>query len=114
MTTGNEVYFGRIQDQFGPVIREKLAEFDVEVLGQTIVNDDPQKITAAIQAYLDQGADFVVCTGGMSVDPDDTTPTAIKNTGARSSPTARRSCRARCFCWLTRRTGGRSWACRAA
>ncbi len=82
VTTGNEVYFGRIQDQFGPVIREKLAEFDVEVLGQTIVNDDPQKITAAIQAYLDQGADFVVCTGGMSVDPDDTTPTAIKNTGA--------------------------------
>ena len=40
------------------------------------------KITEAIQEWLDQGADFVVCTGGMSVDPDDTTPSAIKQTGA--------------------------------
>ena len=26
---------------------------------------------------------MVLCTGGMSVDPDDRTPLAIKNTGAR-------------------------------
>ena len=83
VTTGNEVFYGRIQDKFGPVIRQKLGEFQVEVLGQTLVNDDPDKISAAIQAYLDQGADFVVCTGGMSVDPDDTTPTAIQRTGAK-------------------------------
>lgn len=82
VTTGNEVFYGRIQDKFGPLIRQKLAEFDVEVLGQTIMNDDPDKISAAIKEWLDQGADFVVCTGGMSVDPDDTTPTAIKQTGA--------------------------------
>lgn len=82
VTTGNEVFFGRIKDQFGPVIREKLSEFDVEVMGQTIVNDDPEKITAAILEYLDQGADLVACTGGMSVDPDDTTPSAIRETGA--------------------------------
>lgn len=25
----------------------------------------------------------MICTGGMSVDPDDKTPLAIKNTGAR-------------------------------
>ena len=82
VTTGNEVFYGRIQDKFGPVIREKLSEFGAEVMGQTIMNDDPEKITAAINDWLSQGADFVVCTGGMSVDPDDTTPTAIKNTGA--------------------------------
>lgn len=82
VTTGNEVFFGRIKDQFGPVIREKLEEFDVEVMGHSIINDDPQKITAAIQDFLDQGADLVICTGGMSVDPDDTTPTAIRQTGA--------------------------------
>lgn len=82
VTTGNEVFHGRIEDQFGPVIREKLAEFDTEVLGQTIMNDDQEKITEAIQAFLDAGADMVVCTGGMSVDPDDTTPAAIKGTGA--------------------------------
>lgn len=82
VTTGSEVFYGRIQDKFGPVIRGKLAEFGVEVLGQTIISDDPEKITAAINEWLAQGADFVVCTGGMSVDPDDTTPTAIKQTGA--------------------------------
>lgn len=82
VTTGNEVFYGRIEDKFGPVIREKLEEFGVEVMGQTIMNDAPEKITAAINDWLDQGADFVVCTGGMSVDPDDTTPTAIRQTGA--------------------------------
>ena len=83
ITTGNEVYSGRIQDAFGPVIRKKLAEYDVNVINQVILNDDAAKITAAIQAELEKGVDLVVCTGGMSVDPDDTTPTAIKNTGAR-------------------------------
>ena len=82
VTTGNEVYYGRITDKFGPAIREKLADYDTEVIGQTIVNDDQAKITAAIQAYLDQGADMIVCTGGMSVDPDDRTPSAIRDTGA--------------------------------
>lgn len=82
VTTGNEVFYGRIEDKFGPVIREKLEEFGVEVMGQTIMNDAPEKITTAINDWLDQGADFVVCTGGMSVDPDDTTPTAIRQTGA--------------------------------
>lgn len=83
VTTGNEVYSGRIQDTFGPVIREKLAEYDVTVLGQTIINDDPVRITGAIRGYIDKGADLILCTGGMSVDPDDTTPTAIQNTGAQ-------------------------------
>ena len=47
-----------------------------------ILNDDHEKITAAISAMLDSGCEMVVCTGGMSVDPDDKTPLAIKNTGA--------------------------------
>ena len=82
VTTGNEVFYGRIEDKFGPVVEAKLEEFGVDVLGQTIMNDDPDKISASIREWLEQGDDFVVCTGGMSVDPDDTTPTAIKNTGA--------------------------------
>jgi molybdenum cofactor synthesis domain-containing protein len=83
VTTGNEVYHGRIKDAFGPVIRDKLKEYDVEIMGQTIVNDDPKRIADAIYEYINRGAQMVVCTGGMSVDPDDTTPTAIKNAGAR-------------------------------
>lgn len=83
VTTGNEVYYGRIQDTFTPVIEEKLAEFDAEVIDHEIWNDDDKKVTASIMKMIDEGADVVVCTGGMSVDPDDKTPLAIRNTGAR-------------------------------
>ncbi|MBN1044787.1 molybdopterin-binding protein [Clostridium botulinum] len=83
VTTGNEVYYGRIKDTFSPVIKEKLSKFDVEIIGQTIVNDDTDNITNAIRSYIDEGANMVICTGGMSVDPDDLTPSAIKSTGAK-------------------------------
>ena len=81
--TGNEVYYGRIQDAFGPVIEEKLSEYDVEIIQKSILDDDMQKISDAIVNSIRQGAEMVICTGGMSVDPDDTTPSAIKNTGAK-------------------------------
>ena len=83
VTTGNEVYTGRIQDSFTPVILEKLAEFDTEVIGHVTLNDDDKRVTKAILDFIGEGADIVVCTGGMSVDPDDRTPLAIKNTGSR-------------------------------
>lgn len=83
VTTGNEVFYGRIKDTFGPVVAEKVKEFGADVIGQTIVNDDMEKITRAVEEFIEQGADMVLCTGGMSVDPDDKTPGAIKNTGAR-------------------------------
>lgn len=82
VTTGSEVFHGRIKDTFGPVIREKFSEFDSEVLGQEIADDDRDGISAAIMSFIEKGADIVVCTGGMSVDPDDRTPGAIKDTGA--------------------------------
>lgn len=82
VTTGSEVFHGRIKDTFGPVIIDKFKEFDAEIIGQTIVDDNKQHITEAIIKYIENGADVVVCTGGMSVDPDDCTPGAIKNTKA--------------------------------
>ena len=82
VTTGNEVYYHRIEDTFTPVIKEKLAEYDTEVIGQEICNDDHEKITKAILSFIERGADLVLCTGGMSVDPDDKTPGAIKASGA--------------------------------
>ena len=53
------------------------------MIGQVICNDDNEKITKAILSFIEKGADLVLCTGGMSVDPDDKTPLAIKNTGAK-------------------------------
>lgn len=83
ITTGNEVFYGRIQDTFTPVIEGKLADYKVEVIYKKILGDEPEAITAAIKEAVEQGAELVLCTGGMSVDPDDRTPLAIKNTGAR-------------------------------
>lgn len=83
VTTGNEVYYGRIQDTFTPVIEDKLKEYGGEVCSHVVWNDDHTKITASILEMIEDGADMVICTGGMSVDPDDKTPLAIKNTGAR-------------------------------
>lgn len=82
VTTGSEVYHGRIKDKFGPVIRNKFAKLGSEVMGQTLSSDDPSMTRDAILAFVAEGADMVVVTGGMSVDPDDQTPTAIRSTGA--------------------------------
>lgn len=82
VTTGSEVFHGRIQDAFGPVLIEKVSEYGGEILGQTITDDKPEHIQRAIEAFLEKGAEMVLCSGGMSVDPDDCTPLAIKNTGA--------------------------------
>lgn len=82
VTTGNEVYYERIKDTFTPVIIDKVSEFGAEIVGHEVCPDDHETITAAIKKLLATGAEFVICTGGMSVDPDDKTPLAIKNTGA--------------------------------
>lgn len=78
VTTGSEVYYHRIKDTFTPVIEEKLAEYDIEIGGHEICNDDPQMIENAIRSLLADGCNMILCTGGMSVDPDDRTPYAIR------------------------------------
>ncbi len=82
VTTGSEVYRGLIEDKFTPVLISKLEEFDVELVGHETTDDDDRMTSAAINGLLDKGAQVVLCTGGMSVDPDDRTPLAIRNTGA--------------------------------
>lgn len=81
--TGNEVYYGRIQDRFAAVFAEKSSCYGVDLAEVTYQPDDREKITAAILAYQEQGLDIVVVSGGMSVDPDDVTPEAIRATGAQ-------------------------------
>lgn len=79
VTTGNEVFYGRIQDTFTPVIVEKISEYGAEVIGHEISNDNHENIAKSIKKLLDVGADMIICTGGMSVDPDDKTPAAIRD-----------------------------------
>ena len=79
INTGNELFHGRIEDTFTPVIQDKMAEFGCEMAANKTVEDNNELITAAINNTFDSGVDMVLCTGGMSVDPDDKTPLAIKN-----------------------------------
>lgn len=80
--TGSEVYSGRIKDKFEPVVRAKLKQFPSEIVGITICDDNLDMICDAAKKHLESGADLLIFTGGMSVDPDDLTPTAIRSLGA--------------------------------
>ncbi len=82
VTTGTEVNSGRIKDGFARIIRQKIAPFGGRWMGQVIVPDDPELITREIHNFVAEGAGLVVVTGGMSVDADDATPQAIRDTGA--------------------------------
>ncbi len=80
--TGSEVYYGRIQDAFEPIMREKLESFGAEIIGVEKCPDELARIVAAIDDFLARGAELILLTGGMSVDPDDLTPTAMRTGGA--------------------------------
>jgi Probable molybdopterin binding domain len=82
VTTGSEVYSGRIKDAFGPVVKKKFDELGSVVFRQVLVSDDRNMTISAIRQLIAEGAGMVVVTGGMSVDPDDQTPGAIRAAGA--------------------------------
>ena len=65
ITTGSEVYSGKIQDAFGPAVKRKLEEYNCELVRQVILPDDKEKIKEAIKDALNDGAELVMCTGGM-------------------------------------------------
>ena len=77
VTTGNEVFYGRIQDTFTPVVAGKLKSYGIEVTEHVIVNDDLDNIKHAILELKEKGCEIIITTGGMSVDPDDKTPGAM-------------------------------------
>ena len=82
VTTGNEVFYGRIQDTFTPVVKNKLEQYGIQAEDHLTVGDEKEKITAAIRELKARGCELIIATGGMSVDPDDQTPGAIKESGA--------------------------------
>jgi molybdopterin biosynthesis enzyme len=83
VTTGSEVFLGRIKDQFGPVVEEKFQSLGSRIARQLYVSDDVDKTVEAIRALIGDGVDMIVLTGGMSVDPDDRTAAGIRAAGAR-------------------------------
>lgn len=83
VATGGEVKKGLIQDTFTPVVQDKLATYGIETLSVAYSGDGVENVATAIAEARKTGADIILCTGGMSVDPDDNTPGGIKTSGAR-------------------------------
>ncbi len=83
IATGNEVAKGLITDAFTPVVEAKLTAFGIRTVRSSTPGDDMDKITQEILAARNAGVDLILCTGGMSVDPDDRTPGAVRASGAR-------------------------------
>lgn len=82
IVTGNEVKSGRIQDTFSPVVMDKLAAFGVETLSVVCSGDGVEQVAETVNMARRAKPDMILCTGGMSVDPDDSTPGGIRATGA--------------------------------
>lgn len=78
VVTGSEVFEGRIKDKFGPVLKDKVNDYDSKLLGLKYAPDDKVQIQEAIKDLLSDGAELILTAGGMSVDADDVTPNAIE------------------------------------
>lgn len=83
IVTGSEVYTGRIKDGFEPVVRRKVGALGSEVEATKFAPDDPDRIASLIQESHQAGAEIILVSGGMSVDPDDQTPEGIRRSGAK-------------------------------
>ena len=82
ITTGTEVYRGLIEDTFTPVIVSKLKSYGMEVTEHIVTDDPMEHVVSAVADMRKRDVDCILCTGGMSVDPDDNTPGAIRKSGA--------------------------------
>ena len=83
VATGSEVKKGLIQDTFTPVVKEKLAAYGIKTVSIAYSGDGVENVAGAVTEARATGADVILCTGGMSVDPDDNTPGGIKQSGAK-------------------------------
>jgi hypothetical protein len=90
ITTGSEVAKGRIKDTFTPVLIEKLGAYGIQVVKHSTVSDGTDLVAEAIAEARREKPDLILCTGGMSVDPDDNTPGLLKKAAHQSLPTERR------------------------
>ena len=81
LVTGTEIFKGLIQDKFIPIITGKVENLHCSVVKAVIAPDDKDHLSAAIREIRAAGADMLITTGGLSVDPDDITRAALMEAG---------------------------------
>lgn len=82
VVTGNEVFHNRIKDRATSILERKISKFGSTIIDRYIKPDLVTDIKNAIVNLHERGAELIVVVGGMSVDPDDVTPSAIVKSGA--------------------------------
>ena len=83
LITGDEVYYGRIEDKFESIIRKKVTDLEGRVQEVVFLPDDDQRIADTALRLVAEGIDILITTGGMSVDPDDRTRFALQKAGVK-------------------------------
>jgi hypothetical protein len=81
--TGTEIFEKRKKDQYYQIVKKKCDRYGWKIVYKEIVPDNQDIETRAIKNARDAGADAIIVTGGMSVDPTDKTPRTIRDLGAR-------------------------------
>lgn len=81
LVTGTEVFQGLIEDKFAPIIRAKVEHLGSGIIGEEFAPDDQEAIATSVTRLLEQGADLIITTAGLSVDPGDVTRSGLEAAG---------------------------------
>ncbi|EPR44518.1 formylmethanofuran dehydrogenase subunit E region [Desulfovibrio sp. X2] len=82
LITGTEVFTGLIEDKFAPILTKKIEALGGSVVKTLFAPDDAGLIRDGVKSLLDAGADLIITTAGLSVDPDDVTRKGLVEAGA--------------------------------
>ena len=85
VVTGTEVLTGRISDQNGPWLAERLRELGVDVAHVVVVGDRPDDLLAALEFLARTGVRLAITTGGLGPTADDLTGEVVAGFQGRPS-----------------------------
>jgi nicotinamide-nucleotide amidase len=73
VVTGTEVLTGRVRDENGPWLSDRLLELGVDLAHVTICGDRPEDMEAQLRFMAAQAVDLIVTSGGLGPTADDVT-----------------------------------------